>query len=76
MKDVRAVVLLGVKKGEEMPLGPEEREMADGWWGENFSTPSNPLAILLVSFRNGLPPTCASDSGGCPRRPGNTLSDN
>jgi hypothetical protein len=39
MKDVRAVVLLGVKKGEEMPLGPEKREMADGWWGKNFFHP-------------------------------------
>ena len=36
MRDVRAVLVLGVEKGDEGPFGPEKREMADGRWGKSF----------------------------------------
>ena len=53
-RDVRAVMLLGVKKGEEGPFGREKREMAGGGGAGSFCTRSNPLAIELISFRHGL----------------------
>jgi hypothetical protein len=64
MRDVRAVLVLGVEKGDEGPFGPEKREMADGRRSRAFFTPSHPLAIPVISFRHGLSRGTVSQRSG------------
>jgi hypothetical protein len=54
MKDVRAVVLLGMEKGKRGLSDLRNARWRTVGGARTFSTHSNPLAIRLISFRNGL----------------------